>query len=207
MAAHSSVLACRIPGTGEPGGLLSVGSHRVGHDWSNLAAAAAVKAVVFPVVMDRCERWTIRKEVKPVNPKGNQPWIFIGKIYAEAEAPMLWPPDARSRFIAKDSDAGKEWRQRGKGMTEDEMIGWHHWLSEHEFEQTLGGSEEQWSPVCCSPWCHKESDTSYRLTEQLQILLLSNLLNCYFLFKHYYCSSDTNIYWHKFLFQNCFTSV
>ena len=151
MAAHSSVLACRIPGTGEPGGLLSVGSHRVWHDWSNLAAAAAVKAVVFPVVMDQCERWTIRKEVKPVNPKGNQPWIFIGKIYAEAEAPMLWPPDARSPFIAKDSDAGKEWRQRGKGMTEDEMIGWHHWLSEHEFEQTLGGSEEQWSPVCCSP--------------------------------------------------------
>jgi len=82
------------------------------------------------------------------------------------------------------------------------MIGWHHCLNGHKFEQTLGDSEEQCSPVCCSPWGHKESDTSYRLTEQQQILLLSNLLNCYFLFKHYYYSSDTNIYWHKFLFQN-----
>ena len=98
-------------------------------------------------------------------------------------------------------------KTKGKGMTEDEMIGWHHCLNGHKFEQTLGGSEEQCSPVCCSPWGHKESDTSYRLTEQQQILLLSNLLNCYFLFKHYYYSSDTNIYWHKFLFQNCFTSL
>ena len=81
------------------------------------------------------------KEVKPVNPKGNQPWIFIGKTYAETEAPIFCPPDAKSRLIRKDSDAGKDWRQEEKGMTEDEMVGWHHQLSGHELEQTLGDSE------------------------------------------------------------------
>ena len=79
-----------------------------------------------------------RKEI--VNPKGNQIWIFIEKADAEAEAPILWPPNAKSRLIGKDPDAGKEWEQE-KEATEDEMIGWHHWLSRHEFEQTLGESE------------------------------------------------------------------
>ena len=74
------------------------------------------------------------KEIKPVNPKGNQPWIFTWKTDAEAEAPMLWPPDAQSRVIGKDPDTGKDWREEEKGTTEDEMVGWHHWLSEHEFE-------------------------------------------------------------------------
>ena len=76
------------------------------------------------------------KEIKPVNPKGNQLWIFIGRTDAEAGALILWPPDANSWFIEKDPDAGKDWRQKEKGVTEDETDGWHHWLSGHEFEQT-----------------------------------------------------------------------
>jgi len=102
------------------------------------------------------------KEIKPVNPKGNQPWIFIGRADAEAEAPILWPPDAESQFIGKDPDAGKDWGHE-KGVTEDEMVGWHHWLNGHEFEPTSGNSEGQGSLACCSPWGHKELD----MTEQL----------------------------------------
>ena len=85
------------------------------------------------------------KEFKPVNPKGNQSWIFIGN--AEAEAPILWPPDVKSRLIEKDPDAGKDWRQEEKGTTEDEMVGWHHRLNGHESEQTPGDSEWQ------GAWC------------------------------------------------------
>ena len=131
------------------------------------------------------------KENKPVHPKGNQPWIFIGRTDAEAEAPILWPPDvkswlfgkvldfggmlllipwiltgradaeaeapilwppdSKSRLIGKDPKVGKDWGQE-KGVTEDEMVGWHHWLNGHEFEQTLGDSEEQRSRTYCSPW-------------------------------------------------------
>ena len=72
-------------------------------------------------------------EIKPVNPKGNQSWIFIGRTDAEAEVPILWPPD-KSWFTRKDPDTGKDWRQEEKGTTEDEMVGWHHWLDGHEFE-------------------------------------------------------------------------
>ena len=81
------------------------------------------------------------KEIKAVNPKENQSWIFIGKTDAEAEAPVLWPPDVKSWLAGKDPDAGKDWGQEEKGMMEDEMIGWHHWLSGPEFEQTPGDSE------------------------------------------------------------------
>ena len=73
-------------------------------------------------------------EVQPVHPKGNQAWLFIGRTDAEAETPILWPPDAKNWFIWKDPDAGKDWRREEKGTTEDEMIGWHHWLNGHEFE-------------------------------------------------------------------------
>ena len=96
-----------------------------------------------------------RKEIKPVSPKGNQPWIFTGRSNTEAEAPMLWPPDAKNQLIGKDPDAWKDWGQE-KGVTEDEMAGSHHRLNGHEFEQTLGDSEGQGSLVCCSPWGHKE---------------------------------------------------
>ena len=96
------------------------------------------------------------KEIKSVNPKGNQPSIFIGKTDAEAEAPVLWPPDANSWLIRKDPDAEKDWRQEEKGMTEDKMVGWHHQLNGHEFEQALGNSEGQGGLACYSPWSGKE---------------------------------------------------
>ena len=98
------------------------------------------------------------KEVKPINPKGNQPWIFIGRIDAEAEAPLLWAPDAKSWFVWKDPDAGKDQRQEEKGMTEDEMVGWYHRFNGREFEQTPGDGDGQGSLACCSPWGHKKSD-------------------------------------------------
>ena len=96
------------------------------------------------------------KEIKPVNPKRNQPWIFIGRT--KAEAPILWPPDAKNWLIREDTDAGKDWRWEEKGMTEHEMVGWHHQLNGHEFEQALGVGDRQGGLVCCSPWGHKESD-------------------------------------------------
>ena len=73
------------------------------------------------------------KEIKPVNPEGNQPWIFTERTDAEAETLILWPPDVKNWLLGKDPDAGKDWRQKEKGMTEDEMVGWHHWLDGHEF--------------------------------------------------------------------------
>ena len=97
-------------------------------------------------------------KIKPVHPKGNQSWIFIGRTDAEAETPILWPPDAKNWLIGKDPDAGKDWRQEEKGMTEDEMVGWHHWLDGHEFEQAPGVGDRQGSLVYCSPWCYKELD-------------------------------------------------
>ena len=100
------------------------------------------------------------KEIQAVHPKGNQSWIFIGRTDVEAETPMLRPADAKSWLIWKDPDAGKDWEQEEKGMTEDEMIGWHHWLNEHEFEQAPGVGDGQRSLACCSPWGHKESDTT-----------------------------------------------
>ena len=103
------------------------------------------------------------KEIKPVHPKGNQSWIFIGKTDPEAETPILWPPDAWNWLIGKDPDAGKDRRQEQKGTTEDEMVGWHHWLNGHEFEQALRVDDGQGSLACCSPWGHKESDMTQRL--------------------------------------------
>ena len=90
------------------------------------------------------------KEIKPVNPKGNQSWIFTARTDAEAEAPVFWPPDVKNWLIGKDPDAGEDWSQE-KGTTEDEMVGWHHQLDGYEFEQALGDGEGQGSLVCCSP--------------------------------------------------------
>ena len=103
------------------------------------------------------------KEIKAVNPKGNQSWAFTGRTDAEAETPILWPPDVKSQLIGKDPDAGKDWRQEEKGTTEDEMVGWHHWLDGHEFEQAPGVGDRQGGLECCSPWGRKESDTAERL--------------------------------------------
>ena len=83
---------------------------------------------------------------------------ILGRSDAEAESPVLWLPDAKNWLIGKDPDAGKDWRQEEKGMTEDEMVGWHHWLNGHEFDQALGVGDGQGSLACCSPWGHKESD-------------------------------------------------
>ena len=100
------------------------------------------------------------RKIKPVNPKGNQPWIFIGRIDAEAEALILWPPNAKSRLVGKDLDAGKGWGpEAGMWVTEDEIGGWHHHLNGHEFEQTLRNSEGQGSLECCSPWGVIKSQT------------------------------------------------
>ena len=103
------------------------------------------------------------KEIKPVNPKGNQSWIFIGRTHTEAEAPIFWPPDVKNWLIWKDPDARKDWRQEKKGMMEDEIVRCHHWFDGHEFEQVLGFGDGQGSLVCCNSWGHKEFDT----TEQL----------------------------------------
>ena len=100
------------------------------------------------------------KEIKPVNPKGSQPWIFIGRTDAEAEALILWPPDEKSWLTGKDPDAGKDWGQEETGATEDKMVGWHYWLNGHKFEQAPVDSEGQGSLECCSPWGRKESDTT-----------------------------------------------
>ena len=132
------------------------------------------QTMVFPVVMYRCASWTIKKvwmqknwcfqtvvlektlespldgkEIKTVNPKRNQPWIFIGRNDAEAEAPILWPPDAKSQLTGKHPDSGKDWRQDEKEVAEDEMIGYYSLLNGHEFKQTLGESGGQKSLVCC----------------------------------------------------------
>ena len=134
-----------------------------------------VKAMIFPVVMYGCEldheeNWALKnwcfwtvvlektlespldcKETQPVNPKGNQSWIFIGRADAEAETPIFWPPDEKNWLTGKDPDAGKHWRREEKGMREDEMMGWHHWLDGHVFEQAPGAGDGQGSLACCSP--------------------------------------------------------
>ena len=146
-----------------------------------------VKAIVFPAVMYECELdceeswalknwcfWTVVlektlespldcKEIQPVHSKGHQSWDFSGRNDAEAETPILWPPHAKSWLIEKDPDAGRDWGQEEKGMTEDEMAGWHHQLDGHEFEWTLRAGDGQGGLVCCGSWGCKESHT----TEQL----------------------------------------
>ena len=133
-----------------------------------------VKAMVFPLVMYGCESWTVKKAVRwridafelwcwrrllrtswtesRSNPKGNQSWIFTGRTDAEAETPILWPPDVKNWLIGKYTDAGKDWRQEKKGTTEDELVGWHHRLDGHEFELAPRVGDGQGSLACCSPW-------------------------------------------------------
>ena len=110
------------------------------------------------------------KEIKPINPKRKQSWMFIGRTDAEAETAILWPPDMKNWLLGKDPDAGKDWGQEEKRTTEDEMVGWHHQLNGHEFEEALGVGDGQGSLACCSPWGCKESDTTEQLnwTERLK---------------------------------------
>ena len=98
------------------------------------------------------------KEIQPDHPKGDQSWVLIGRTDVEAETPTLWLPDEKSWLIWKDPDAGKDWRQEEKGMTEDEIVGWHHWLNGDEFEQTPGVGDGQGGLACCGQWGCKESD-------------------------------------------------
>ena len=116
------------------------------------------------------------KESKPVHPKGDRSWIFIRRTDAEAETPILWLPDAKNWLIWKDPNAGKDWKWEEKGMTEDEMVGWHHRLSGHEFEYALGVGDGQGSLACCSPWGHKELDRTEQMnwTEMTEHLYSSS---------------------------------
>ena len=113
------------------------------------------------------------KEIQPVHPKENQSWIFIGKT--DAETPILWPPDGKIWLIRKDRDAGKDWRQKEKGATEDEIVGWHYQLNGHEFEQTPGDTEGQRSLVCCGSWGHKELGMTEQLNNNELIWRSTNL--------------------------------
>ena len=113
------------------------------------------------------------KDIQLVHPTGNQSWIFIERTDAEAETPIFWPLDVKSWLIWKDSDSGNHWRHEEKGTTEDEMVGWHHWLNGHEFEWTPGAGDGQGSLECCLPLHHKELDT----TEQLNWNEIYDLYN------------------------------
>ena len=126
-----------------------------------------LSAEEFMVLNMWCWRRLLRvldcKEFQPVHSKGDQSWVFFGRNDAKAETLVLWPPHAKSWLIGKDSDAGRDWGQTEKGMTEDEMAGWHHRLNGHEFEWTPGVGDGQRGLACCDSWGRKESD----MTEQL----------------------------------------
>ena len=173
-------------------------------DITLLTKVHRVKAMFFPAVKYGCESWIIKKaehwridafelwcwspldckEIQPVHPKGNQFWIFIGRTDVEAETPILWPPDAKNWLIGKDPDAGKDWRREKTRTTEDEMVGWHHRLSRHEFEQTPGVGDGQGGRACCCPWGQKESGVTKSQTRlsywtELNWIYVSMLLSPY----------------------------
>ena len=160
-----------------------------------------VKGLIFPVVvygweLNYKESWVLKnwyfwtvvlektlespldsKEIQPVHPKGNQPWIFTGRTDAEAEAPILWPHDAKSWLIRKDPDAGKDWRQEEKGTTEDKIVGWHHRLNGNEFEQAPGIGDGQGSLVCYSPWGSQRVGQSWALNYYIFLKTSPQLLH------------------------------
>ena len=172
-------------------------------DITLLTKVHLVKAMVFPVVLYGCESWTIKKAkrqridafellcwrrllrvpwtsrrsnlsiLKEISPEYSlEGWMM--KLDAEAETPILWPPDEKKWLTGKDPVAGKDWGQEEKGTTEDEMVGWHHWLNGHEFEQVLGVGDGQGSLACCNSWGHKELDMTEWLnwTENIKISVL-----------------------------------
>ena len=151
---------------GEPSGLPSMGSHRVGQQQQEHGFSSSH---VWMWELDHKQDWAPKnwcfrtvviektlespldsKKIKPANPKGTQPWILIRRT--DAEAPKLQPCDVKSWLTGKDPDTGKDWGKEEKGTTEDEMVGWNHWLSEHEFEKIPGDSDGQGSLACCSSW-------------------------------------------------------
>ena len=112
------------------------------------------------------------EEIKLVNPKRNQPWIFTGRIDDEVETTIIEPPDVKSQLTGKDHDVEKDWGQEEKGTTEDEMVGWHHWLDGHELKQASGDSKRQGSLVCCSLWGCKESDMTEQLNNNNKVFMI-----------------------------------
>ena len=128
------------------------------------------------------------KEIQPVHPKGDQSWVFIGRTDVEAETPILWPPDAESWLIGKDPDAGKDWGLKEKGMTEDEMVGWHQWLNGHGFGWTPGVGDGQGGLECCGSWGRKELD----MTEQLNCGHVLAHFNLHFLYD-IWCGASVNM--------------
>ena len=128
--------------------LLKIPSYRRVGDKDVVLILIIVKSFYYVVLEKTLESPLDCKEIQPVHPKGDQPWVSIGKTDVEAKTPILWPPDGRA-------DSLVDWRQEEKGTTEDEMVGWHHQLSGREFEQALGDGEGQGSLVCCSPWGHR----------------------------------------------------
>ena len=160
--------------------------------------------MVFPVVIYGCESWTIKKaehwrvlcfwtvvlektlehpldykEIQAVHPKGDQSWIFIGRTDVEAETPILWPPDVKNWLLAKDPNAGEDWRQEEKGTTEDEMVGWHHRLNGHEFGWTPEVGDGQGGLECCGSWGRRELDTTERLNSA-ELMVLGSVLSSFF---------------------------
>ena len=147
--------------------------------------------MVFPVVMYGCESWPITKAERwriyifelqcrrllrvPWTARRSIlkeiTWIFIGRSDAKSEASVLWPTDVKNWLLRKDPDAGKDWRQEEKGMTEDEMVGWDHWLDAYDFEQALGVGDGQGSLACCSPWSCKKFDITERLKWVKELLI------------------------------------
>ena len=126
------------------------------------------------VVLEKTHDSPLDCKIKPVNPKGNQSWICIGRTDAEAEALILWPPDAKSWHIKKDPDAGKDGRQEERGW---QRTKWHYWLEGHEFEQALGDGEGQGSLACCSPWGHKDLNMTERMNN-MYTALLNKIVQC-----------------------------
>ena len=115
---------------------------------------------VWTVMLKKTLESPLDCNIKPVNRKGKKSWIFTGRTDAEAEAPILWPPDAKNWLLRKDPDAEKDWRKTEKRSTEDEMVGWHHQLNGCEFEEALGVGDGQRGLACYSPWGRKELDTT-----------------------------------------------
>ena len=147
------------------------------------------------------------KEIQPVHSKGDQPWVFFGRNDAKAETPILWPPHAKTWLIGKDPDAGRDWGQKEKGTTEDEMAGWHHRLDGHEFEWIPGVGDGQGGLMCCNSWGRKESDTTELLnwTELMMKRTSFQRLGCCFVFfeRDSHFLPDVTVMWHLWDMSYC----
>ena len=142
--------------------------HKAAKNWCFWTVVLSLLGLLAKI---KCELWCLRRllspldcqEIQPVTAKGNQSWIFIGRIDDEAETPILWLPDVNHWLIGRDPDVGQDWRP-DKGTTEDKMVGYHHWCYGHEFEQAPGVGDGQGGLACCSPWGCNESDMTDRVS-------------------------------------------